>query len=80
MIFRKRFTFWDLWPFKQHVHDFTFQSTSPVNDWRVSQNAHIDTYECSCGFRQTRSSNRNEDGELEERIPALQGECELSMR
>lgn len=61
-------------------HDFKLTGITPVNDFRVSQNAHLEHWVCDCGQHQTRSGFYDEYGNPEERIPPFKGECELSNR
>lgn len=66
---------------KPHEHEFKMLSIRKVEDWRVSQNLNTETWSCvKCGLKQYRSGYNDEHGKPQEKIPALEGECELSFR
>ena len=66
---------------KECDHSFDFIELLKVNDWRVSRNLHHEIWICNkCKLKQWRSGYYDDEGNPQERIPPLKGECELSLR
>jgi ribosomal protein L37AE/L43A len=66
---------------KKHEHEYKMKEIRPVSDWRVPRNLHHEIWACEeCGHRQWRSGYYDENGNPQDPIAPLEGECELSER